>query len=211
MKQDEITLDEDVEELLQDNRKPIVSPGSLNAVNRDAPVVTGDGAMDTQLENMRRLLSARVTSIYRLVLRAKTVRLWAVHREGITEPLPPTIVKRDDHPLIAVLIRQAHEVAKIGKVDCQGDAKLELQQIALQLKAFTDIQRSAKEIEALGTDALRQAQDLIKAFHLMAQQYKIHRDKLDAGSDQSDSELLHLAMRVKSVSTPKLEAFIDPQ
>lgn len=197
--------------------EPIFAPGSDAAVSREAPVLTGDGVLDTQLENTRRILGARVWSMYRLVLRVKALRLWAVKRKESDHAFPPSLIKRDDHPLVAVMVRQAQELAKIDAIDCSGDPKQELMQVQVRLKALSDIQENAVKVEKLGTESLRQAKELLQTFHAMAQQYKMHREKLDvATSDASDAELSRIAARAKPAEVmpvlpkAKLENFMDP-
>lgn len=204
-------LDTDVASLIADRGAgPITAPGSDVAQSREAPLVTGDGVMDTQLENMRRILCARVWSMYQLVLRVKALRLWAVKRKDSDHAFPPSLIKRDDHPLVAVMVRQAQELAKIDAIDCSGDPKQELMQIQVRLKALSDIQENAVKVEKLGTEGLRQAQDLVKAFHAMAQQYKMHRERVDAASsDSSDSELARIVAAAAKKPAPKLETFLE--
>lgn len=208
-------LDPGVEELIDVPQGKLVAPGSDVAVNPSAPVVTGDPAMDTQLENLRALLCDRVWSVYSTVTRAKKIRLWAMEStwDGGQQrkTIPASMIKRDDHPLVAVMIRQAQELEKIDKIStdsvkvCDGvaqsyaDPKYQMMQIQTRLRALADIQQTALKIEELGADALGKAQDLVKAFHAMAQQYRIHRDKLDHQSDQSDLELMRLASQVPAI------------
>ncbi len=210
-------VDPEVEALAGAARLPIFNPGSDAAVNRDAPEVTGDRVMDTQLENLRILLCSRVWSVYQLVLRAKKIRLWAVespHGEGEVRVFPPSLAKRDDHPLVAVLVRQAQELAKVDDVTCEAhvvtkygelvtylDSKLQLMQVQTRLRVLSDVQATAMKIEAMGTDALSQAQDLVKSFHAMAQQWKIHVTK-QATAAAPTTDLQRLASLAFRKDTP---------
>lgn len=208
-------IDPEVEALSKAARLPIFNPGSDAAVNKTAPHVTGDPVMDTQLENLRILLCSRVWSVYQLVLRAKKIRLWAIdspHGDGQVRVFPPSLTKRDDHPLVAVLVRQAQELAKIDEVTCEAvvvtkdgetiryiDSKLQLMQVQTRLRALSDIQNTAMKIEAMGTEALSQAQDLIKAFHQMALQFKLRGASRPAGNGTSLQDLAAQALGHKPI------------
>ena len=218
MRHDE-ELDPELEAVLAEARKTIVAPGSSVAVNKDAPVVTGDPAMDTQLENMRRILCARVWSMYSVVLRAKSIRLWEIKRKEGDHAFPPSLIKRDDHPLIQSLIEKAKELALINSISCEKrgedgemylDAALQLKQSELRMRCTDGIDSLIKHIEKLGQEAMNQAKDLVKSFHSMAQAFRIHRDKMDAaGMDVSDSELVRIASQAKAPGG-SLETFLAP-
>ncbi len=218
-------LDPEVEELAEDRLKRFVSLGSDVAVSPHAPVVTGDPAMDTQLENMRGMLCDRVWAMYRLTTRVKQIRLWAqeVLWDGGAQSkvIPASLVKKDDHPLVATLIEQAKDLQEISQVSCMaypqmgGEpylcSKLQLNKIQTRMKLMAEIRATIAKLEEAGQQALDKAGDLIKHFHSMAQAFRIHREKLDAaGVDVSDSELIRIAAQAKAPGG-SLEAFIDPK
>ncbi len=207
-------LDPEVAVLLEDRPKTFVALGSDVAVNREAPIVTGDAVMDTQLENLRAMLCDRVMSLYNLTIRAKKIRLWAQHvkwdDDRQSKTIPPSLVRRDDHPFIQSLIEKAKELALINSISCEKrgedgemypDAALQLKQSELRMRCTDGIDSLIKHIEKLGQDAMNQAQDLVKSFHAMAQQWKIHVTK-QAAAPAPTTDLQRLASLAFRKDTP---------
>ncbi len=203
-------LDPEIEELIQDSRKPIYHAGSDVAVNVEAPVITGDPAMDTQLENVKRMLCARAKAMHTLMLRVHKIRLWGIERGPGQGMLAPSVVKREDHLLIQTLLQQAARlettkaivpektvIDKHGEAHTFTDAQTQLSQVNTELKTLSDIQDFGLRIEKLAAEEMKRAQDLIVSFTAMAQQWAIHTDKMAVGGGQSDIELLRLAAQAK--------------
>lgn len=202
-------LDPDVAPLVDVKRTKLVCPGSDIAVNRDAPVVTGDPAMDTQLENLRNLLCDSVLATYAKVTRTKCIRLWPIEArwgEDQKKIIAASHTKANDHPAIQNLIQMAAALARIDANTCEetivdGDgklrtfvsAKLQLKQEEMRMELFSKIQSALKDLDKSGMDALKLASDTVKSYHAMAQQWKIHVTRTLSAPAQQPSELQRLA------------------
>ncbi len=199
-------LDQDIAPLVDVPQGKLVSPGSNIAVNKQAPVVTGDAAMDTQLENQRAMLCDSVRSSHQMGLRVKQIRLWPIERrwgDGQSKMMAASKTRRDDHPAIQNLIQMAAALARIDAMNCityhpiTGEeyvcSKLKLQQEQMRIDLFTKIQSALKDLDKSGMDALKLAGDTVKSFHAMAQQWKIHVTKQQPAPTNPQSELQRLA------------------
>lgn len=202
-------LDADVASLVEAPRGHLTSPGSDVAVNKAAPVVTGDAAMDTQLENLRSLLCDSVLSTYAKVTRTKNLRLWSIEArwgEGESKMVEASRTKRSDHPAIQNLIQMAAALARIDANSCEATvidkegtvhkyicAKLQLQQEDMRIDLFSKIQSALKDLDKSGMDALKLASDTVKSFHTMAQQWKMHVSRTLTAGPKPQSDLQRLA------------------
>lgn len=185
-------------------------------------MVTGDLVVDTQLENMRKLVCRRVLSMYALVTRLDKVRLWPVecrYGDGRPKVVPASTIRSDDHPLIQSLIDKATELAEIDSISCIAYSptgveyvcsRLQIAKSQNRMRCRDGIDSCIKEIEKLGAEALKLAQDMIREFHAMAQQWRMHSDKMHGGSDRSDADLQRLMKRSATLAPTKLETFVDP-
>jgi hypothetical protein len=200
-------LGQDVAPLVDVPQGKLVALGSDVAVNPHAPVVTGDPAMDTQLENLRAMLCDSVLSNHAKGLRTKQIRLWPIERrwdgDKQSKIMAASKTRRDDHPAIQNLIQMAAALERIDAMDCMmihpitGEeyvcSKLKMQQEEMRIDLFTKIQSALKDLDKSGMDALKLASDTIKSFHAMAQQWKIHVSKASVAPPNAQSELQRLA------------------
>jgi hypothetical protein len=183
-------LDPEVAKLVDVPQGKFVALGSDVAVNREAPVITGDGVMDTQLENLRATLCDHVRMIYNLTTRANKIRMWAmtVTWDGgkQSKQIAPSKVKRDDHPLVQSLIEKAKELDRINAIDCGGDPEIQLKQSANRMRCTDSIDSLLLEIEKRKQATMDKAQDLIKAFHQMALTFKMRSPAPKGGVNLQD-------------------------
>lgn len=202
-------LDPDVAPLVDVPQGKLVSLGSDTAVNKDAPVVTGDAAMDTQLENQRAMLCDSVLSNYQKGLRTKQIRLWPIERrwgDGQSKMMAASKTRRDDHPAIQNLIQMAASLERIDAMSCEVTVldkmgnlhtyecnKLKYDQEQMRVDLFTKIQSALKDLDKSAMDALKLASDTVKSFHAMAQQWKIHVSKATTPPPGGPSDLQRLA------------------
>lgn len=173
--------------------------------------VTGEGRVDSSLTDIGHSAIRHAREMRALTHVVAGIILWAT--ESKDEEVPATIAKRGHHPLVRTLIEQARNYDHWKQLDelAQGDVRKEIdgnwitvsaldQRIKIAAgkdRALDSLRESCLRIQAGGASAMKQADDLIAKLHLMAQQWRMHEDKLGKDLDNStDAELLSITTEV---------------
>lgn len=173
----------------------------------DIAEITDDVHVNVSITDIGRSALRHAKEMRGLTQIVANIILWET--ESKDQPVPATIAKRGHHPLVRTLIEQARLYDHWNKLDevANGDVRKEEdgewipvsaldQRIKIasgKSKALDSLRESCLRIQAGGSSAMKQAEDLAAKIQGMAQQMQMHREKLRADLDNAtDAELLSI-------------------